>query len=140
MTKYLELTAEIVSAYTANNTIPAAELPDFISTVHNALNEIAKPAPEAKPARKPAVNPKKSIFRDYIISLEDGKQYKSLRRHLGKHGLTPEEYREKWNLPPDYPMVAETYSAARSDLAKRLGLGKRDKPKAKPAAAARRRK
>ena len=123
----IELTAEIVSAYVSNNPVPAAELPAFIAAVHSALVNLGTPsAPEPEKAQKPAVNPKKSVFPDYIISLEDGKQYKSLKRHLmANFGLTPEEYRIKWGLPSDYPMVAPNYAAARSALAKQMGLGRK---------------
>jgi predicted transcriptional regulator len=121
---YIELAADIVSAFVSNNSVPTAELPSLIKNVHAALQNVSQPAAmqeEAKPA--PAVSIKKSLTPDYLISLEDGKQYKSLKRHLGKLGLTPEAYREKWGLPRDYPMVAPNYAAKRSELAKSLGLG-----------------
>jgi predicted transcriptional regulator len=121
---YIELAADIVSAFVSNNSVPTSELPSLIGNVHAALQNVGQPAAkqeEAKPA--PAVSVKKSLTPDYLISLEDGKQYKSLRRHLGKLGLTPEAYREKWGLPRDYPMVAPNYAAKRSELAKSLGLG-----------------
>ena len=123
----IELTAEIVSAYVSNNPVPATELPALIAAVHSALMTLGSPsAHEPEKAQKPAVNPKKSVFPDYIISLEDGKQYKSLKRHLmANFGLTPEEYRIKWGLPSDYPMVAPNYAAARSALAKQMGLGRK---------------
>jgi predicted transcriptional regulator len=121
----IDLAADIVSAYVSNNTVPAADLPALIASVHRALSSThagsAEPAPEPL---KPAVNPKKSVFPDYIVCLEDGKKFKSLKRHLRTHyDLSPEEYREKWGLPPDYPMVAPNYAAARSALAKKMGLG-----------------
>jgi predicted transcriptional regulator len=121
----IDLAADIVSAYVSNNTVPAADLPVLIASVHRALNAThsggAEPEPEPL---KPAVNPKKSVFPDYIVCLEDGKKFKSLKRHLRTHyDLSPEEYREKWGLPPDYPMVAPNYAAARSALAKKMGLG-----------------
>ena len=121
----IDLAADIVSAYVSNNTVPAADLPALIASVHRALNatHAGSSEPEPEPL-KPAVNPKKSVFPDYIICLEDGKKFKSLKRHLRTHyDLSPEEYREKWGLPPDYPMVAPNYAAARSALAKKMGLG-----------------
>jgi predicted transcriptional regulator len=124
-TDLIDLAADIVSAYVSNNTVPASELPALIADVHRALNSthmgMAEPEPEPL---KPAVNPKKSVFPDYIVCLEDGKKFKSLKRHLRTHyDLSPEEYREKWGLPADYPMVAPNYAAARSALAKKMGLG-----------------
>ena len=114
-----ELTAEIVSAYVANNSVQAGNLPDLIASVHSAMVGLgAPPVPEAA---TPAVNPKRSVFPDYIVSLEDGRKFKSMKRHLGLLGLTPEEYRAKWNLPRDYPMVAPNYAAKRSELAKEGG-------------------
>ena len=127
----LELTADLVSAYVSNNPVPAAELPNLIAEVHAALGRVGS-VPEQAPVekQKPAVNPKRSVFDDYIICLEDGKKFKSLKRHLMTHyGLTPEQYREKWGLDPSYPMVAPSYAVARSQLAKKMGLGR--KPKAK---------
>ncbi len=123
---YIELAADIVSAFVSSNSVPAADLPGLIGTVHAALQNVGQPAPkqeEAKPT--PAVPIKKSLTPDYLISLEDGKQYKSLKRHLGKLGLTPETYREKWGLTRDYPMVAPNYAAKRSELARSIGLGQR---------------
>ncbi|WP_281007088.1 MULTISPECIES: MucR family transcriptional regulator [unclassified Mesorhizobium] len=122
----IELTADIVSAYVQKNALPVAGLPDLIANVNLALAQIRNPAASEQEAQKPAVNPKRSVFPDYIVSLEDGKKYKSLKRHLHTaHDMSPEEYREKWGLPKDYPMVAPNYSAARSALAKSLGLGKK---------------
>ncbi|MDE2016991.1 MAG: MucR family transcriptional regulator [Hyphomicrobiales bacterium] len=124
----VELAAEIVSAYVANNTVPAGELANLIVEVHSALarahgGQGAAPAAPAEP-QKPAVPPKKSLFPDYIICLEDGKKFKSLKRHLSTHyNLSPEQYREKWGLASDYPMVAPNYAQARSALAKKIGLG-----------------
>lgn len=121
---YIELAADIVSAFVSNNSVPIADLPSLIGNVHLALQNVGQPTAkqeEAKPT--PAVSIRKSITPDYLISLEDGKQYKSLKRHLTKLGLTPEAYREKWDLPRDYPMVAANYAAKRSELAKSLGLG-----------------
>ena len=123
----LELTADLVAAYVSNNPVPAAELPNLIAEVHSALGRVGT-APEQAPVekQKPAVNPKRSIFDDHIICLEDGKKFKSLKRHLMTHyGLTPEQYREKWGLEPNYPMVAPNYAAARSALAKKTGLGRK---------------
>ncbi len=128
----LELTADLVSAYVGNNAVPVAHIPQLISDVHAALAKLAgTPAPEAHPVAAPAVNPKKSIFPDYLISLEDGKRYKMLKRHLTTRGLTPDEYRSKWKLPSDYPMTAANYSVARSAVAKSAGLGQKAKPKRK---------
>lgn len=125
----VELTAEIVSAYVSNNTVVMNDLPALIGDIHEALNQAS--AKGNKPDReelKPAVPVKKSITDDYIICLEDGKKFKSLKRHLRTHyDLSPEEYREKWELPHDYPMVAPNYAAARSKLAKKMGLGQRRK-------------
>lgn len=123
---YIELAADIVSAYVSNNSVPAAELPALISDVHTALQRVAggvaPPAPVE--ALKPAIPVKKSITADYLICLEDGKKFKSLKRHLRtQYNLSPEQYREKWGLPPDYPMVAPNYAEARSQLAKKMGLG-----------------
>jgi len=121
----IDLAADIVSAYVSNNTIPAGELPALIANVHRALSGTQGGTIEtvAEPL-KPAVNPKKSVFPDYIVCLEDGKKFKSLKRHLRTHyDLSPEQYREKWALPADYPMVAPNYAAARSALAKKMGLG-----------------
>jgi predicted transcriptional regulator len=119
---YIELAADIVSAYVSNNSVPAGDLPGLISEVHLALARVGNGA--AAEAPKPAIAIKKSITPDYIICLEDGKKFKSLKRHLRtQYNLTPEQYREKWGLAPDYPMVAPNYAKARSDLAKEMGLG-----------------
>lgn len=129
----IELTADIVSAYVQNNAVPVSELPGLIASVNSALSDIGQEAPAEAPIQKPAVNPKRSVFPDYIISLEDGQKYKSLKRHLAtRHGMTPEEYRTKWSLAKDYPMVAPNYSATRSALAKSLGLGRKAAPVRKP--------
>ena len=127
----IDLAADIVSAYVSNNSLPVAELPALIADVHRALNNTQKGLQEAQPEPlKPAVNPKKSVFPDYIVCLEDGKKFKSLKRHLRTHyDLSPEEYREKWGLPADYPMVAPNYAAARSALAKKMGLGQQRRRK-----------
>lgn len=131
----IELTADIVSAYVQKNAVPVSGLPDLIASVNSALSNIGRENPEEAPAPKPAVNPKRSVFPDYIVSLEDGEKYKSLKRHLAtRHGMTPDEYRAKWGLGKDYPMVAPNYSAARSALAKSLGLGRKAAPVKKSAA------
>jgi predicted transcriptional regulator len=122
---FIELTADIVSAYVSNNTVSAAEIPALINQVHGALMRVSSGQGEA-PAEplKPAVAVKRSITAEHIICLEDGKKFKSLKRHLRtQYNMTPEQYREKWGLPPDYPMVAPNYAAARSQLAKQMGLG-----------------
>ena len=126
---FVDLTADIVSAYISNNPVPPAELAQLISRVHGALNQLATTghvegkAADAGPLQ-PAVPIKKSVMPDYIVCLEDGRTFKSLKRHLrAKYNLSPEQYRAKWSLPPDYPMVAPNYAKARSDLAKAIGLG-----------------
>ena len=124
----IELAAEIVSAFVSNNPVPAAQLPALIGAVHDALTKVAsgavQPAPEEP--KEPAVPIKRSVQPDYIICLEDGKRFKSLKRHLRTvYELTPDQYRAKWGLPADYPMVAPNYAAARSELAKQMGLGAR---------------
>jgi predicted transcriptional regulator len=122
---FLELTADIVAAYVSNNPVPAAEMPALISQVHQALAKVAGGQIEASAEPlKPAIAVKKSVHPDYIVCLEDGKKFKSLKRHLRtQYSMTPEQYREKWGLPTDYPMVAPNYAAARSELAKQMGLG-----------------
>ncbi len=126
---YIELTASIVSAYVGNNPVPTAQLPDLIASVNGAVRKLDAPVViNATAQKEPAVNPKKSIHPDFIICLEDGLKFKSLKRHLmTDHGLTPDAYRAKWGLPADYPMVAPNYSAARSQLAKASGLGRHPK-------------
>ncbi|MEI9407659.1 MucR family transcriptional regulator [Mesorhizobium salmacidum] len=131
----IEFTADIVSAYISNNPVPVASLPDLIHSVNLSLRKVGQPVEPEKPVLTPAVNPKKSVFPDYIVCLEDGKQFKSLKRHLMTHyNLTPEQYREKWSLARDYPMVAPSYSEARSSLAKSMGLGRKVAPTKKAAA------
>ncbi|RWP92546.1 MAG: transcriptional regulator [Mesorhizobium sp.] len=125
----LQLTADIVAAYVQKNAIPAAGLPELIASVNSALSGLGRPVEATPPAFVPAVNPKKSVFPDYIISLEDGRKFKSMKRHLGLLGMIPDEYRAKWGLAKDYPMVAPSYAAQRSALAKSSGLGR--KPTAK---------
>src|SRR5215218_371922 len=123
---YFELTAELVSAYVSHNALPAADLPSLIRAVHTALSQVGSgKAEQPEPAPKPPVPIRKSITPDHLISLEDGKPYRSLTRHLAKRGLTPEAYRRKWGLPSTYPMVAPNYSKQRSDLTRALGLGQR---------------
>jgi predicted transcriptional regulator len=124
-TYLVELAAGIVSAYVSNNSVRTAELPGLIAEVHRALSGTHTVANETEPeALKAAVNPKRSVFPDYIVCLEDGKKFKSLKRHLRtNHELAPAEYRERWGLAHDYPMVAPNYAAARSALAKKIGLG-----------------
>ena len=127
----IELTADIVSAYVSNNAVPVNDLSSLIGDVYKALETTSTPvAEEVVEAPKPAVSIKKSITPDFIICLEDGKKFKSLKRHLRTHyNLSPEEYREKWGLPADYPMVAPSYAAARSNLAKQMGLGQQRRRK-----------
>ena len=117
------LTADVVSAFVSHNAVRAADLPDLIASVHAALQGLKAPQQAEPEKREPPVSIKKSITPDFLISLEDGRRYKSLRRHLATRGLTPEQYREKWGLPPTYPMVAPNYAKQRSELAKALGLG-----------------
>ena len=128
---YIELAADIVSAYVSNNSVPSSELPALINDVHNALLRVTSGvAPVVVEALKPAVPAKKSITSDFIICLEDGKKFKSLKRHLRtQYNISPEEYREKWGLPADYPMVAPNYAKARSQLAKQMGLGQQRRRK-----------
>ena len=128
---YLEMAADIVSALVAHNSLPASDLPGLLTSVNQALNSLAsgssqKPVEEPK---EPAVPVKKSVQPDHIVCLEDGKKFKSLKRHLmSDYNMTPQEYREKWGLPADYPMVAPNYAKHRSSLAKKIGLG--TKPRA----------
>ena len=124
----IEIAAEVVSAYVSNNPLPASELPNLIRSVHGALSGLTSAAPVEVKEEKlvPAVNPKKSVFDDHIICLEDGKKFKSLKRHLMTHyRLTPESYRDKWNLDANYPMVAPAYARQRSALAREMGLGRK---------------
>ena len=124
----IELAADIVSAFVSNNSVPATELPALIGSVHAALNQVASGSTQqpAEEPKAPAVPIKKSVQPDYLVCLEDGRRFKSLKRHLRTvYDLTPDQYRAKWGLPADYPMVAPNYAAARSELAKQLGLGAR---------------
>jgi predicted transcriptional regulator len=127
---HIELTADIVSAFVSKNAVEAAALPALIKSVYAALSfadsGVDSAQAAAQEALKPAVNPKKSVFPEFIICLEDGKKFKSLKRHLGtSYKMTPEQYREKWGLAADYPMVAPSYSSRRSSLAKQIGLGQK---------------
>ncbi|MGH6924096.1 MAG: MucR family transcriptional regulator [Propylenella sp.] len=137
----VQLTADIVSAYVSNNAVDAGALSKLIEDVHLAL--VRAPAAAAEPEKKPlvpAVPIRKSVTPDYIVSLEDGRKFKSLKRHLqGTYGMTPDEYRAKWSLPRDYPMVAPNYAKARSELAKRMGLGRKAGPAKKSAGRGRKR-
>src|SRR5690606_3510459 len=125
----IDLTADIVSAYVSNNTVASTDLAGLINEVYQALQRTSGTVSEPEPEPlKAAISVKKSVTPDYIICLEDGKKFKSLKRHLRTHyDMTPEEYREKWGLPADYPMVAPNYAAARSELAKKRGLGQQRK-------------
>ena len=130
----VQLTADIVSAYVSNNKIGSAELSKLIGDVHGALQRApaGQPTPEPSP-REPAVSVRRSVTPDYIVCLEDGRKFKSLKRHLqGEHGLSPDEYRSRWGLPREYPMVAPNYARARSDLAKNMGLGRKGGDGASP--------
>ncbi len=125
-TETIEMTAGIVAAYVGANTVAASELPTIIHDVYRSISTLGKSAPQVsvQAEQVPAVSPKKSITPDFLICLEDGKKFKSLKRHLRvRYGLTPEQYRTKWGLPADYPMVAPNYAKARSALAKEMGLG-----------------
>lgn len=124
----VNLTAQIVASYAASNSVTQADLTGLIASVHSSLTKIgAEPEPSVE-ALVPAVPIKKSITADFLICLEDGRKFKTLKRHLAKFGLTPEEYRAKWNLPADYPMVAPNYAESRSQLAKSMGLGRKAAP------------
>ena len=130
---YIELTAEIVSAYLSHNTVAAGDIPGLINQVHAALTRVTGNSGEAPvEPLKPAISVKKSITPEYIVCLEDGKKFKSLKRHLRtQYNMTPEQYREKWGLGADYPMVAPNYAAARSQLAKQMGLGQQRRRRSK---------
>lgn len=122
----LALTAKIVSAHLSNNSLEPSRVSDFITGVYQSLRSLGEPAPEPAPAPVPAVPVKKSVFPDYLVCLEDGKKLKMLKRHLANaYDLTPAQYRAKWGLPSDYPMVAPSYAERRSALAKSIGLGRR---------------
>ncbi|GJD53892.1 Transcriptional regulatory protein ros [Methylobacterium crusticola] len=119
----ITMASEIISAYVSNNVVRPSDLPGLIESVHASLSTLDKPAVPEPEKLTPPVPIRKTVTPDHIISLEDGKPYKSLKRHLTTRGLTPEQYRQKWGLPRDYPMVAASYAAARSELAKSFGLG-----------------
>ncbi len=122
----IELAAEMVAAFVSNNSVPTSELPALIHAVHAAVARLAvgpETAPSQVEAKAPAVPIRKSITPDFLICLEDGKRFKTMRRHLAGLGLTPQQYRKKWSLPSDYPMVAPNYAAQRSAMAKKIGLG-----------------
>ena len=130
---YIALTAEIVSAYVSNNSVAAGDIPALINQVHAALSRVSNGiADGAADSPKPAIALKRSVTPEYIVCLEDGKKFKSLKRHLRtQYNMTPEQYRDKWNLPADYPMVAPSYAAARSELAKQMGLGQQRRRRVK---------
>jgi predicted transcriptional regulator len=132
----LELAAEIVAAFVSNNSVRPSELPALLQAVHTAVARLVdgtSSAPLAIETKEPAVPVRKSITPEYLICLDDGKRFKSLRRHLSALGMTPEQYRAKWSLPFDYPMVAANYSVQRSEMAKKIGLGQfRNKAVAAP--------
>ena len=130
---YVDLAAEIVAAYVVKNAVQRADLPSLIATVHSALSQAGRGATEQpQEALRPAVPIKKSITPDFLISLEDGKRYMSLKRHLRtSYNMTPDQYRAKWGLPLEYPMVAPNYAKARSQLAKTMGLGQKRRTSAK---------
>ena len=120
----LSMVTDIVSAHLSNNTVPVGDIPRLIHEVYGALTGLGQVPPKSTERQEPAVSVKKSVTADYIVCLEDGKKLKMLKRHLRTaYGLTPEQYREKWGLPPDYPMVAPNYAKKRSTLARQIGLG-----------------
>ncbi len=123
----IELAAEMVAAFVSNNPLPKSELPALIHALHATMTRLAgepKSAPAPVEPKAPAVPIRRSITPEFLICLEDGKRFKSMRRHLAGLGLTPDQYRQKWNLPADYPMVAPNYAAQRSAMAKKIGLGR----------------
>lgn len=127
-----ELTADLVAAYVSGNAVPLSELPKLIASVADSLRRVGqKPEVAPQEPQKPAVPIKKSVTANYLISLEDGKKYQVLKRHLGTLGLTPDQYRAKWGLPADYPMVAPEYAVKRSAMAKSQGLGRKPPAEAK---------
>ena len=137
-TELLEMTAGIAAAYLANNTVPTTDLPALIRSIHGALGSIGVPVEETPAPTNPAVPIRRSITDDFLICLEDGRKFKSLKRHLRtKYNMSPEDYRAKWGLPKTYPMVAPSYAAARSRLAKQMGLGQGGRNPATPVKAPR---
>ena len=123
--RVVDLCAAIITAYVSNNAVPPNELPPMIGAIHTTLTQLMAPPPPEAPKPEPPIPIRRTVTPDHIISLEDGKPYKTLKRHLAGRGLTPEQYREKWGLPRDYPMVAANYASQRSELAKNSGLGRR---------------
>jgi len=122
---FVALAAQIVASYVGNHKVPADEIPALLDDVHKALVRVARGTHASRDSSKPAVPPARSITRDYIVCLEDGQKFKSLRRHLkSRYGMSPEQYRAKWGLAADYPMVAPSYAAKRSALARKMGLGR----------------
>jgi predicted transcriptional regulator len=122
----LQITSDIVSAHVSNNPVPLGELSGLIQTIYSTLTGLSAPAPDSEVELKPAVNPKKSVTDEYIVCLEDGKKLKMLKRHLStSYDMTPEQYRAKWNLSHDYPMVAPAYARKRQELARKIGLGRK---------------
>ncbi|MCW2240631.1 MucR family transcriptional regulator [Azospirillum canadense] len=129
-----EMTTKVVTAYVGNNAVLATDLPALINGVYGALTNLGKPVAPTEPVKAPAVPIKKSVTPDYIICLEDGKKLKMLKRHLHSvYGLSPDEYRAKWGLPHDYPMVAPHYAQARSAMALKIGLGRKKEEPPAPA-------
>lgn len=136
---FVQLAAEIAAAYMANNSVAPGDIPGLLKSIHAALRDMAGasvaaaqiPVEEPEPP-KPAVPINKTVTPDHIVCLEDGQSFRSLKRHLGTaHNMTPQQYREKWGLPADYPMVAPNYAEARSEMAKKIGLGQRRRGKKK---------
>lgn len=131
----ITLTSDIVSAHVGNNSVAVGDLPMLITKVYNALASLDQPAEVKEPAPEPAVSIRSSVKNDYIVCLEDGKKLKMLKRHLAtSYNMTPEQYRARWNLPADYPMVAPAYAEMRSELAKSFGLGRKAKLGLRPEA------
>lgn len=127
----LRMAVDIVAAYVGNNSVPASQVPEVINTVYGSLTSLNGEAMESRSdPPKPAVSVRRSVHPDYLVCLEDGKKLKMLKRHLrAAYNMTPDEYRAKWSLPADYPMVAPNYAAQRSEFAKKIGLGKKKSPK-----------
>lgn len=126
----ITLTSDIVAAHVSNNSVSVSDLPTLITNVYSALAGLDQPAPAEEPAPEPAVSIRSSVKNDHIVCLEDGKKLKMLKRHLAtRYNMTPEQYRARWNLPADYPMVAPAYAEKRRELAKKIGLGRKPAPK-----------
>lgn len=126
----ITLTSDIVAAHVSNNSVSVSDLPTLITNVYSALAGLDQPAPAEEPAPEPAVSIRASVKNDHIVCLEDGKKLKMLKRHLAtRYNMTPEQYRTRWNLPADYPMVAPAYAEKRRELAKKIGLGRKPAPK-----------